>query len=70
MSVTEYLERARECAEIADRMTGPDKAKLMKIADVWLELARDAATIALKTARDRPHRSYVLSERRIGRMKS
>lgn len=54
MSVTEYLERARQCAEIAEKLTGQDKADLTKIADVWLELAHEAAKDALKTAREKP----------------
>ena len=46
-SVTEYLERARECADMADKMTGRDNARLMEIADAWLKLAGDAAKEAL-----------------------
>jgi hypothetical protein len=41
--VTEYLERARECARLADKMSEPDKAKLMEVADAWLKLADETA---------------------------
>jgi hypothetical protein len=43
MSVTEYLNRARECAALADRMSAKDKAALLEIAEAWLKLASDAA---------------------------
>jgi hypothetical protein len=43
MSVTEYLQRARECAALADRMNPKDKAALLEIAEAWLKLASDAA---------------------------
>jgi hypothetical protein len=43
MSVTEYLTRARECADIAERIDGVDKRKLLEIADAWLKLADNAA---------------------------
>jgi len=36
VSVTEYLERARECADLADRMNGDDRKKLLEIADAWI----------------------------------
>ena len=47
LSVTEFLQRARECAALADKMLGEDKVKLMEIAEAWLKLAEDAAKIAL-----------------------
>ncbi len=43
MSVTEYLNRARECAALADKMNSKDKAALLEIAEAWLKLASDAA---------------------------
>jgi len=46
MSVTEYLERARECAALADKMSPKDKKALLEIADAWLKLATDAAAKA------------------------
>jgi hypothetical protein len=46
MTVTDYLKNARECAELAERMTGDDKRKLLAIADAWLELAKRAAEVA------------------------
>ncbi len=48
MTVTEYLKSARECAELAERMTGDDKRKLLAIADAWLELAKHAAEVAVR----------------------
>jgi hypothetical protein len=50
MGVTDYLQRARECAEIADRMKGADKAKLLEVAEAWAELAKAAAAEASKKA--------------------
>ena len=47
-SVTEYLERARECAALADAMKDDDeKTKMLAVADAWLKFADDAAKIAL-----------------------
>ena len=46
MTVTEYLKSARQCAELAERMTGDDKRKVLAIADAWLELAKSAAEMA------------------------
>jgi ubiquinone biosynthesis protein Coq4 len=46
MRVTEYLQRARECADIAERVTGKDKDKLKEIATAWLQLADEAAKAA------------------------
>jgi hypothetical protein len=43
MSVTDYLQRARECAALADKMNAKDKAALLEIAEAWLKLASDAA---------------------------
>jgi len=47
-TVTEYLERARECAALADRANEADKKKLLAIADAWLKLADDTAKEASK----------------------
>ena len=38
-SVTEYLQRARDCAALAEKMSGADKKKLLDIAEAWLRLA-------------------------------
>jgi hypothetical protein len=60
--VTEYLERARQCAALADKMSGPDKATLMEIVGAWLTLADEvekaegaqlAAARAVKTLVDK-----------------
>jgi hypothetical protein len=42
-SVTTYLGYARECASLADKMTGRDKARRMEIAEACLKLADEAA---------------------------
>jgi hypothetical protein len=51
MSVTEYLERARECAALADKMNPADKAALLEIAEAWLKLADAAAKAESKYPR-------------------
>jgi hypothetical protein len=49
MPVTPYLERARECAELADRAANAeDRKKLLAIAEAWADLARAAAAEAAK----------------------
>ena len=40
--ITEYLEHARQCAEIADKLSGSDRATLMAIAGAWLKLVDDS----------------------------
>jgi hypothetical protein len=47
MNVTDCLEHARVCAQIADRLTGEDKVRLLSMADAWLALADDNAKKAL-----------------------
>jgi hypothetical protein len=49
-SVTEYLERARDVAALADRKSGSEKKRLMAIAEAWLKLAEEAAMKATKSA--------------------
>jgi hypothetical protein len=56
VTVTEYLERARECAALADKMTGDDKAKMLEIAEAWLRLADEAAKTALKIESELPRK--------------
>ncbi len=48
MPVTKYLERARACADMADRASSAaDRKKLLEIADAWADLAKaEAARIA------------------------
>ena len=48
MSVSDYLERARECAAMAEAMGPEEKKKLLDIAEAWLKLADDAAKDAVK----------------------
>jgi hypothetical protein len=43
VSVSNYLERARECAALAERMTPEEKKKILEIAEAWLSLAADEA---------------------------
>ena len=43
MGVTEYLQRAQECAALAEKMNPKDKTALLEIAEAWLKLASDAA---------------------------
>jgi hypothetical protein len=49
MNVTDYLERARECAAMAEKMAPEDKKKLLEIAHAWLDLADDVAKKARKS---------------------
>ena len=42
MTVAEYLERARQAAELAERMPG-ERERLLEIAGAWLMLADEAA---------------------------
>jgi len=54
-----YLQRARECREMARTMRDPsDKEKLIEIAEAWLQLAED------ETALQREVRSGVTHERK------
>jgi hypothetical protein len=49
-SVTEYLERARAVAGLADKSTGAEKTRLLDIAEAWLKLAETAASQAEKSS--------------------
>ena len=42
MTVTEYIERARQAAELAEQMPS-ERARLLEIAEAWLMLADEAA---------------------------
>ena len=42
-TVTEYLDYARAAADMAERMQGEERERLMEIAQVWLKLAADRA---------------------------
>jgi len=50
-SVTEYLERAREIAAMADKKSGEEKKRWMDIAEAWLKLADEAAVEAGQSGR-------------------
>jgi hypothetical protein len=54
MPVTEYLERARECAALADRSNNvQDKKRLLESAEAWADLAKAAAKKAAAVAPSR-----------------
>ena len=44
LQVTAYLNLARESAALADAAIGEEKARLVTIAEEWLQLAKDRAT--------------------------
>jgi hypothetical protein len=46
MTVTLYLERARECAALADDVKGDEQKQLLAIAEAWLTLADGVAKAA------------------------
>jgi hypothetical protein len=46
VNVTDYLERARECAAMAARKTGDEKQRLNELAEAWLKLAQQQAEAA------------------------
>jgi hypothetical protein len=48
LGVTDYLQLAQECAQLADRMKGDEKRRLLTVADAWLRLADTAAIEASK----------------------
>jgi len=54
--VTAFLERARECATLADQMDGDDKAKMLDVAEAWLQLADEAAKTALHIDTELPRK--------------
>jgi hypothetical protein len=41
MTRQRYLERARECRELAETMSGENKKKLLRVAEAWEALARE-----------------------------
>ena len=43
MRVAMYLERARECSDLADKAPANDKKAILEIAEAWLKLADAAA---------------------------
>jgi hypothetical protein len=49
VSVTVYLERARECAALAEHLKPADKKAMLEIAEAWAELARAEAAEQAKT---------------------
>ncbi len=57
VSVSEYLERARECAALAENMTGDEKTKMLAVAQAWLKVADEAAKVADPNKEADPNRS-------------
>ena len=54
MPVTPYLERARECAALADIATNAEgRKKLLEIAEAWADLAKAEAAKATSAKRKR-----------------
>lgn len=49
MSASDYLERARKCAELAETSGPEEKEKLLDIAKAWLKLAEDTAERASRS---------------------
>jgi hypothetical protein len=47
-TVTEFLDRARECAALAESMTGDEKIKMLSVAEAWLKVADEVAKEATK----------------------
>jgi hypothetical protein len=47
-TVTDCLERARECAAMAETMSGDEKIKMLSVADAWLKVADEIAKEAAK----------------------
>ena len=57
VSVSEYLERARECAAMAENMTGDERTKMLAVAQAWLKVADEAAKLAEPEKEADPDRS-------------
>ena len=43
VGVSAYLERARECAALAETMKPADKKAMLEIAEAWAALAKEEA---------------------------
>lgn len=43
MGVSVYLERARQCAALAEMMKPADKKAMLEIAEAWAALAKEEA---------------------------
>ena len=52
MRVTEFLERARECAALADHMSGEHREAVLALAETWLKLA-DAEALKAQARAER-----------------
>jgi len=57
MGVTEYLQRARDSADLADQAQGEEKKKIMAIAHAWLKLAGLEAADLVRLREEPNHRA-------------
>jgi len=48
VGVSEYFERAHECAALADNMTDDEKTKMLAVAEAWPKVADEVAKEATK----------------------
>jgi len=49
-TVSDCLERARECAALAETLEGDEKVKMQAVAEAWLKVADEAAKEATKAS--------------------
>jgi hypothetical protein len=47
-TVTDCLERARECADVAETLTGDERTQMLAVAQAWLKVADEIAKEATK----------------------
>ena len=53
-SPSDYMDRARECVEMAERSNNPEvKALMAELAELWINRARDARAVLAKTRETR-----------------
>jgi hypothetical protein len=57
MDVTKILQRARDCADKAERTTGQERTKLLELADAWLKLANEAVKLEAPPSNSHPRGS-------------
>ncbi len=51
---TDCLERARECAALAETLEGDEKIKMLAVAEAWLKVADEVAKEAAAKALGKP----------------
>ena len=47
-TVTDCLERARECVEKAEALEGDEKIQMLAVASAWLKVAEEVAKQAMR----------------------